>query len=489
MSDAGPRTARPETENPSRRWTLGQALLTVAIVAALVRLVCMSSLSLVMTNDSVEYLHWGERISRGDFETMPFRVDRTPGYPLLIAANFALFGISPLGLVVMQHVFGFGLSMLVTWIACVRGNPAWGTFAGLMCTLDPWMLTFERFALTEITATLCAVLAASLVLLSPRVTLPRSLLLGLLLGFALLVRPSFQVFAPFVLLGWSLAAWNGWRRGAAHLAATASVMLLTIAPWVWRYHAAHGSWTLSGGSGAHLWSGVARVGLQKDGFPLPEDVRRAYAPFAGKPLDDGAFWTLCYQIDGLGKREPLLKEWALASIAADPERYLRYAAYAVLWQLSYYPEAGPIRNDERRWYVDRLARGTDGVQYEGASDPLLAKLNLRTEGGAVRRFFGAVADRMVPGFPQIPVAIGAVLLLFAAIVRRDFAAAGLYAGSIAFVLVHAAFLFPNSRYAMPMWTIWYVTLSVIPAAVISTLRRMRAKGPSSAQSQPAAARS
>lgn len=489
MSQAGPPSARPETQSASPRWTLRHALLTVAIVAALVRLVCMSTLSLVMTNDSVEYLHWGERMSRGDFETMPHRVDRTPGYPLLIAANFALFGVGPLGIVVMQHAFGFGLSMLVAWIACVRGSPAWGTFAGLMCTLDPWLLTFERFALTEIAATLFAVLVASVVLLSSRITLPRSLLLGLLLGFSMLLRPSFQVFAPFVILGWTLAAWSGWRRGVTHLGAASAAAALVVGPWMWRYHAAHGSWTLSGGSGAHLWSGVARVGMQKEDFRLPEDVRGAYSPFSGKPLDDGAFWSFCYQIDGLGRREPLLKQWALASIAADPERYLRYAAYAVLWQLSYYPESGPIRNDERRWYVDRLARGADGVQYEGAYDPLLAKLNLRTEGGLVRRFFGGVADRMVPGLPQIPIAIGAVLLLLAALLRRDFAAAGLYGGSIAFVLVHAAFLFPNSRYAMPMWTVWYITLSIVPAAVTAALRRMRARDESSAHSQPATARS
>ena len=40
-----------------------------------------------------------------------------------------------------------------------------------------------------------------------------------------------------------------------------------------------GHWALAGGTGAHLWSGVARVGLIDPEFPVDEEI---FAPFRVK---------------------------------------------------------------------------------------------------------------------------------------------------------------------------------------------------------------
>src|SRR6185369_11399810 len=45
--------------------------------------------------------------------------------------------------------------------------------------------------------------------------------------------------------------------------------------------------------------------------------------------------------------------------------------------------------------------------------------------------------------------------------RREWAVAGLLAGTLAFIAVHAAFLLPSSRYGMPCWLIWWVGVAYV----------------------------
>src|SRR5690349_4944339 len=77
-------------------WTLRKTMLVVLVVAGFVRLLMLGNLPLTITNDGIDYLVNGG-LQIYDFTGDPFvkiSAFRTPGYPIIVAAAFWLFGIN-----------------------------------------------------------------------------------------------------------------------------------------------------------------------------------------------------------------------------------------------------------------------------------------------------------------------------------------------------------------------------------------------------------
>ncbi|MBI5863913.1 MAG: hypothetical protein HZB38_05295 [Planctomycetes bacterium] len=461
---------------PIRLW---QALLIVLIVGGVVRVLATASLSLIIQNDSVEYLKYTRAILAGDFA--PPRPDRTPGYPALLALVFATFGPSPTALLAIQHALGLCGCLLLAWATAVRSGPLAGAFAGTLAATDPWLLCFESYAMTEAPSTVFVLAATAVVLIPTRRRLIWGGVLGLLLAALCLIRPTFQVIVPFFALAFALDGGGGWRDRTVRLSAVLAALAIGLAPWLLFQRATQGEARLSFGNGAHLFSGVARVGLVKEDYPLPPDVQAAYAPYAGKPMGDVAFWNFCWRIEGHSRNEALLRAWSLASIRVSPAEYARCVLHAAAWQLNFSMDGGPLDWHELHDIVNRVAREGDGVQYDpGAVNPLLDQLNHSTAGGPLRPLLDRIGRKSPRGVPQVPLLACALIVAGICVFRRNSALALILLGSLAFLAAHAAFLFPNGRYQLPTWILWYMTPALLIQWSFKALlaRRVHAAAPS-----------
>lgn len=450
------------------KWSLGIVLLGVLVVAAIPRLFALASFPLVITNDGEEYLRWAAMIADGRLGDIRFRPDRTPGYSLFLAGAIELFGKNAGAVLVAQHILGCIAALAVAACAYALSGPWAALIAGVLAAIDPWMFALESFALSEALAATLACLSAALVLNARPGHLLPVIGLAVLVGAMLLVRPAFQVFVPFCMAAWlckpaakdSVARRLSVRLG--FVALFAAILLTMLAPWLRVHHAQHGDWRLAGGAGAHLWAGLARTNSLMQDYPLEPEIAEAFAPYRGRALSESDFWTFFKRIDGLGRREALLRHWALASVRDNPGRYVREAIRATLCQLN-------RGNDELGWILSRVCAPGTGVNFEGP--PIHVQPFIRTAvDGPISRFMSAWAKAQNPGIPQFPLAIAASALIVVAAVRRQWRVALLLIATLVFVLFHAALLMPNGRYAMPMWMIWYAALAGLPGFVMAQRR-------------------
>jgi len=464
-------TLRPELRaprySPHPWFRLHHALLLVLLLGGVVRIAATASLSLIITNDGTDYLDFAQRILDGNWQ--PARADRTPGYPALLAAIVALFGPNPVAVLAVQHALGLGAALLLTWTVSRVADPVAGAVTGLCVALDPYILTYESYLLTEgLTVPAIAGLAAATLLPTRRRWL-RAAALGVALAMACLLRSTFQTLAPFCVLGWLLATRPGVKASLGLVAVVVLAAGAVLAPWLAAQHASRGRAALSFGTGAHLFSGVARLGLVDESYALSPEAKAAYAPFAGRPMSDGDFWRFAWSVDGLQSGEPLLRDWALASIRAQPLRYAEMVLHALGWQLNCPLPRSPLVWAELDEAAARLARDGDGRQYEPGPTPnaALEALNRETAGGPIRALLDRLVRHARRGLPQVPLFLAASVLCVWALKRRDIAIAGLLLGTFAFVAMHALFLFPNPRYAMPAWACWYLAPPVLVYWVVS----------------------
>jgi hypothetical protein len=181
---------------------------------------------------------------------------RVPGYPVFLA----LLDLDPERVWLVQMGLGWGISLLLFWIAWrTTGSAPLGASLALIYDLIPGLLFFEPNLLTETLATFTVVVSLALLVALMRSSPGwRGILLSLALGLASaaagLVRPLFYLMAawllPFVALGGvarggteaglrrAVAGLRQRRRGALPrvLAYTVPACVL-LGGWVgWVYH-------------------------------------------------------------------------------------------------------------------------------------------------------------------------------------------------------------------------------------------------------------
>jgi hypothetical protein len=154
------------------------------------------------------------------------------GYPLLLAAGFALFGLRD-AVAVGLPILGFpGCVALAFWLA----RRLWGLrVAALTCLLllvENDLIYWSARGALEPVYTVCVLGAVCLVLLYPRRVAP-ALAAGALIGMAYFLRPTATAWVPFLLLAGLSArpAASSPRRWPALLAAAgglAAMLLIAV---------------------------------------------------------------------------------------------------------------------------------------------------------------------------------------------------------------------------------------------------------------------
>ncbi|WP_422928185.1 ArnT family glycosyltransferase [Singulisphaera sp. PoT] len=239
-----------------------------------------------------EIVEWGD---------IPHFALRTPGYPLFLAGCRILFGDRPIAARLIQA----GLGALCAWLvyrlaAKMLGKPVrprgWSIPLGaaFLTAIDPYFVATSVFLLSE--ALFVPLMLASLwglaVLWTPRDGEESghswicALGTGFASGAAILVRPSWALFVPAMLLAWAVGAgrarWKSTLRGSVLVTLG---LVAVMAPWWIRNAQVYGRFVPTAiWMGASLYDGLNPHAdgasdmrfLEEDGFwPLDEETQDA----------------------------------------------------------------------------------------------------------------------------------------------------------------------------------------------------------------------
>ncbi len=217
--------------------------IVLALAVALRLVVMLGYPPILWFNDSYNYVT--------DAVTKTPDVVRSNGYPLVL---WLLLPFHSLTLVAaLQALMGLAMGVGIYAVLRRRGLPWWGaTLPALPVLFDVYELLLEHMVMSDVLFTFLITAALVVLCWSDQPSLLTCALVGLVIGFAAIVRavgePLLIVVA--VLL---LARRVNWKRTAAMLV----VGLLPIAGYMAWYHSFYGQYALDTSSGTFLYSRVS----------------------------------------------------------------------------------------------------------------------------------------------------------------------------------------------------------------------------------------
>jgi 4-amino-4-deoxy-L-arabinose transferase-like glycosyltransferase len=207
----------------------GVDLAGVALLAFLPRAILAWFVSASgLFSDMVDYHVRAELLLEGQPLPDAFR---GPGYPLMLAALYALPGDNLLGARLGNAVMAAATAVLATALASRFGHRRAAIAAGLIVALYPASVLSSAYVMPE---GFYGLVTLSALAVGQRLTPVRTVVAGLLTGLAALTRPLGLAVLPSILAGTALDAWRRrrWLLAAIHAAMLALSCLLILSPWL-----------------------------------------------------------------------------------------------------------------------------------------------------------------------------------------------------------------------------------------------------------------
>ena len=199
-----------------------------------------------------------------------------PGMTLLLTAWYWLTTTAPLSGKLLNTLIGVVQVLLIYDIARRTTGSLVARWAALLAAVLPTLVIWSASLGYEVVlgTLLCAIIDLALLTLSSqkRRWLPVAVL-GLLLGFACLVKPI-ALLIPGMLLVWWLYMGAGWRA-VGHTAAVVVLMALVVAPWTVRNYQVLGKFVLVSSNGGYMLYNAnhpGATGIHLTAEPLPGEV-------------------------------------------------------------------------------------------------------------------------------------------------------------------------------------------------------------------------
>ncbi len=243
---------------------------------------------------------WAREILEGKLiRSEPFF--RAPFYPHVLALTYAISRGSYLFPRIVQFLLGAGTSVIAFVLARRFLGLIAGIIAGLLCAVYPVLVYFDGELLTESLFTFLTMLGILLVDSAGR---GRKLHLwfggGLVLGLALITRPTIGLFLPLAIVGAVMVS----RRRLAVTAVLLAGMLVPVVPVALHNYAASGEFiplVWQGGLNFYLGNNPAADGWSATGPEIRKDWWGGYKDMVaipravmGREPDFGevsAFWS------------------------------------------------------------------------------------------------------------------------------------------------------------------------------------------------------
>jgi hypothetical protein len=241
------------------------AVFAVALAARLLAVAFTGRGAAERAGDAADYHAYAVSLAtQGRYENAQgLRASRMPGYPLLLAAQYATLGRSPLLTQLLQCLLGALTCVLVAALAGRWSAAPWPLAAGLLAALSGDLIEPCARLLTEAPTALCLTLTLFLLADDDALKPGRAALAGLAAAAAFLLRPECGPWA-------ALAAAQAARRARAACGAAALAAVVAAAgAWGARNEVALGRPVLTTSAGAfnlYGW-GLARTVEERLGGP------------------------------------------------------------------------------------------------------------------------------------------------------------------------------------------------------------------------------
>ena len=214
-----------------------QAVPAILLLALLLRVAVIAAFPIQPHGDSLWYLHRATEMARGlGFQEAGLPTAFWPvGYPALLGAAIALLGPSMLAPLLLNLVAAIATIMLIIWFARrLGGGEATARIAALLYAIYPAHVVYAGDSAAEVTST-AVVMAGMALLVKGHGRFGLTLLAGIILGLATLMRPQFLLLAPVMLVPMSMTMrdFNA-RRAIKALVVTGLGMALVVLPWTAR---------------------------------------------------------------------------------------------------------------------------------------------------------------------------------------------------------------------------------------------------------------
>jgi 4-amino-4-deoxy-L-arabinose transferase-like glycosyltransferase len=191
-----------------------------------------------VANDQLEYDAEAQLIAHGHwfYTRLPYGILhagawKAPVYPAWVGLWYALFG-HHLTVVRLVQVPVGALTIPLTWLLARRLFGARvAIVAAFVVAVYPLAWQYDGLLYPEALATPLYVLLL-IVMLTGTPTRRRAIGFGLLVGVALLLRPTTEFIFLGALVGWSLMV--GWRRGVGLTVLAVLAAVVVVAPWTIR---------------------------------------------------------------------------------------------------------------------------------------------------------------------------------------------------------------------------------------------------------------
>jgi hypothetical protein len=220
---------------------------------------------------------------------------RVPGYPLFLAALMAVGGESPEFLVMAQHVLSIANVLLVFVIASSLLSPPRALIAAAVFLLEPYHLFYANWLLATTWFTTLILLLWWLWARRQSLGILGHVLIGVLSGFAILVRPV-AILVPFLLAIGVLwreirhrrgqGAWGRALRCGVPLIVCA---MLIVGSWMYRNYRLSGHGAISNQGGVVLaYFKATEIVLWAEGRTADRYIETSLDP--GRRMEPHSVW-------------------------------------------------------------------------------------------------------------------------------------------------------------------------------------------------------
>lgn len=268
---------------PARRLPPGWGFVALSVLLKLLILAAVAPHrpGIVSNPDTPTYVRPARALLElGRFAPSVARADepelsRTPGYPLLLAGCFRLFGPGLIAPAVLNVLFSAGTGLLASLLALRLFGPGAARVAAAIVAFEPSGFHHATVALSDTPFTFLLVLALTLVVAGLDRASGREGLYcaaGLSLALAILVRPI-AYYLPVALA--ALLVLASPRRRALGAAALLLPCVLLVGGWQLRNHRRGGTWLVSQQQKVMLYlCHAAYVEARVHGIPAPAQQER-----------------------------------------------------------------------------------------------------------------------------------------------------------------------------------------------------------------------
>ncbi|HXV13849.1 MAG TPA: glycosyltransferase family 39 protein [Candidatus Krumholzibacteria bacterium] len=285
-----------------RRRAAWVAILAVAALARLVFAGAVVGWDTPPKADEADYHAIAVNLLEGDgfvsFEGTP-TARRPPGYPVFLAAVYAIAGESPRAGRVVQVILGVVVVALTGLLARRYFGESIALLAAGLSAINPFLIFISGYLLTE-NLYMVLLLAALVTARDPRTLAAshaRAAATGVILALATLARPTGLPMLEWVLAALLALSGVAWRARLVRGALAAAAFALVVLPWYARNASVVGGWVLTTHGGITFLQGnnekVASV-PQWRGGAAPLEVLPRFDEMAG--LDEFTRDRLAFEL-------------------------------------------------------------------------------------------------------------------------------------------------------------------------------------------------